>query len=149
MTTLRDEIVTALKQDQCYPTHHLQHSNVKDLIGELLEVLGGMPGDTKELYTKIGRWLEREFLVRPMYGVLHHFQGLFTGLVQSGAEEGGIGALIDALAAVTRDSADLPDIRGGDVVVRTTLRQSTLYKSSVEHRICKVVKNANGGKREG
>ena len=80
MTTLRDEIAAAMEQGQWYPTHGLQHANVKDLIGELLEVLGGMPGDTKELYTKIGRWLEREFLGRPMYGVLHHFQRLFCSL---------------------------------------------------------------------
>ena len=140
--------MTALKQDHWYPTHILQHSNVKDLIGELLEVLGGMPGDTAVLYTKIGRWLEKEFLGRPMYGVLHHFQGLFANLVQGGADEGGIGALIDALAAVTGDSDDLPDIRGGDVVARTALRQSTFYKSFVEHRTGQVVKNANGGKRE-
>ena len=110
---------------------------------------GGMPGGTKELYTKIGSWLEREFLVRPMYEVLHHIQGLFTGLMQSGAEEGGIGALINALAAVPRDSDDLPDISGGDVVARTTLHQSTLYKSFVEHRSCQVVTNANGGTRAG
>ena len=89
LTTLRDEIVIALQQDQWYPTHRLQHSNVKDLIGELLEVLRGMPGDTAVLYTKIGRWLEKEFQGRPMYGVLHHFQGLFANLVQGGADERG------------------------------------------------------------
>ena len=32
LKTLRDEIMIALKQDQWYPTHILQHSNVKDLI---------------------------------------------------------------------------------------------------------------------
>ena len=80
LKTLRDDIMIAMKQDQWYPTHILQHSNVKDLISELLETLGGMSGDTTELFTKIGRWLEREFLGRPMYGVLHHFQRLFCSL---------------------------------------------------------------------
>ena len=50
---------------------------------------------------------------------------------------------------MTGDSDDLPDIRGGDVVARTALRRSTLYKSFVEYRAGQVVKNANGGKREG
>ena len=58
-------------------------------------------------------------------------------------------ALIDAMAAVPRDSDDLPDIRGGDVVVGTALRRSTLYKSFVEHRAGQVVNNIKGGKRDG
>ena len=56
---LKDEMLDAMDQGQWYATHVLQHADVKSLTDELVEVLQGMQGDTKGLYMKIGRSLER------------------------------------------------------------------------------------------
>ena len=129
MKALRDEIEAAMEKGQWYPTHALQHANVQDLIGELLEVIKGLAGDTTVLFTKIGRWLERELLARPVYSVLEKFTKLFGRLTAAGAEVLGAGALIDALAVVPKDSDEVLDfgaISGADVLARTSFRKSAL-----------------------
>ena len=62
MQSLWDQIATAIENGQWYPTHKLQHLNVKDLIEELLLVLSGMPNHNKAQFNKITKWLEREIL---------------------------------------------------------------------------------------
>jgi hypothetical protein len=147
MKSLRDEIAAAMEKGHWYPTHKLQHANVQDLIGELLEVIKGMAGDTTGLFTKIGCWLEREILARPVYSVLEKFTGLFGRLTAAGAEVLGAGALIDALAAVPKDSDETLDIvatSGANVLGRTSFRKSALHGSFVEHRTNQVIQKAKG-----
>jgi len=148
MTSLRDEIGAAMEKGQWYSTHKLQHINVKDIVDELLLALSGMLGDNKSLFNRISRWLEREFMSRSIYVFLDHFSGLFDRMVKTGADETSLGILIDALAAVPKDSEEQPDVSVADVVSRTAFRKSPLYASFVAHRTSQLLQRAKGAMGE-
>ena len=143
MKSLREEIENAMCRGQWYSEDQLQHLNVHDLIDELLLVLSGMPGENKKpLLNKITRWLEREFMTRPIFKCLHRFEGLFARMQESGADPAPLGTLIDALANVPLDTMVQPNVSKADVVARTQFRKSLLYSSFVTHRAGQLIEKA-------
>jgi len=143
LKVLRDEILVAMEHGQWFSEHALHHQNVKSLIDELLLVLQHMAKDTAAaLSTKISLWLSREFMARAAFEHLHHFRLLFSTLHEIGSQKVPAGSLVDALAAVDKDSDELPDSSVGDVVARTTFRKGPLYISFVDHRTRQVIQKA-------
>ena len=147
MTSLRDEIGAAIEKWQWYSTHKLQHINVKDLVDELWTCQACL-ATTNPCSTGSRCGWKREFMSRSIYVFLEHFSGLFGRMVKAGADETSLGILIDALAAVPKDSEEQPDVSVADVVSRTSFRKSPLYASFVAHRTSQLLERAKGAMGE-
>ena len=68
-----------------------------------------------------------------MFDQVHHFRGIFPKLEEMGAPATGNGQLIELLAGVTEPDLSQLDLSSFDVVDRSKLRNTALFRSYCEH----------------
>ena len=146
LRALRDNIVTAARQELWSSDNPLVHDTVAILVSEALVVLNEITQDTgnseHRLVTKFSKFLVKHLMASSGYLHMHHFRNTFTDLENMGAEESGEGRLIQALADVAAGSEDFPNLSVADVVARTAFRSSNLFKSFIAARVQSMVQKA-------
>ena len=169
LKVLKEDLYRAMDAEVWEAASVLQRNNVKDLVGELIQVLLDMKplkpaAEVSSLATKVAHWLINQILGRPMFKALHIFKQpcaikrLIEGELAEGIDRSAnpdsfsfdMVKLIESLAETLTEKIAMPDLTSASVTHRTTFRNSLLFQSfvnaTVDDRLAKA-KEASGKAR--